>query len=384
MRSMPLEKPHARHACALAAHAALRMGGSPLHAPPTLHAAKSPRARLDGRNLAHKPDIRTLVQQLGEDSADRARTDALATLATLCYQGDAADLHAITAAGAIPKLVKLLRPGSPAQQSAVSVVAHLAHNGSAAAGCLSQLVPAIPALVRMLGPGSQFDEVRADAAGALQDLAPHGGSAYIIAAAGAIPPLVQLLAVGSSADTQTQMHATGALYNLAVSAEHAASVIAAGAIPFLVRLRSGSPAQLNAAGAVMRLSVHAEHVVAIAAAGAIPPLLRPDRRRMDLLKYGELISQHTEMKEHVTAVQMRAAGALNNLALRADNAGAMIAVAGAVHLLVQLMRPSSSMPAQLFAARALNKLAANGMGVPHDSLLVAQRIAQSSDDTHGR
>ncbi|KAG1654773.1 hypothetical protein FOA52_008347 [Chlamydomonas sp. UWO 241] len=82
-------------------------------------------------------------------------------------------------------------------------------------------------------------------AGAARALAKRAGSddqnQVAIAAAGAIPPLVQLLGQHSTADVQKA--AAGALGQLAADyRENTAAIVAAGAIPALMQLRGQSPA----------------------------------------------------------------------------------------------------------------------------------------------
>ncbi|KAG1664972.1 hypothetical protein FOA52_001984 [Chlamydomonas sp. UWO 241] len=76
--------------------------------------------------------------------------------------------------------------------------------------------------------------VQQKAAHALSNLAAKDDNKVTIAAAGAIPPLVQLLRLGSAAEVQ--QHAAGALINLALNADNKVTIAAAGAIPLLVQL----------------------------------------------------------------------------------------------------------------------------------------------------
>ncbi|KAG1675581.1 hypothetical protein FOA52_014169 [Chlamydomonas sp. UWO 241] len=117
-------------------------------------------------------------------------------------------------------------------------------------------------------------------------LSENADNVATIAAAGAIPSLVQLLKATSAAEVQ--LSAAGALHNLAQNADNQVMIAAAGSIPPLVQLLgtiSPSGVQRNAAATLMILSADADNQVTIAAAGAIPPLvllLRPGSD--DLLK----------------------------------------------------------------------------------------------------
>ncbi|KAG1667949.1 hypothetical protein FOA52_008321 [Chlamydomonas sp. UWO 241] len=154
-----------------------------------------------------------------------------------------------------------------------------------------------------------------------------------------------------------QQNATGALGILSEDSENAATIAAAGAIPLLVRLLgAGSPAavQQGAAGALRTLSKHTENVATIAAAGAIPLLV-------------QLLGTGSE-----AGAQQSAAGVLSRIVLVEGSAPiargvyipsaatenvATIVAAGAVPLLVQLLRPRSGADTQLTATDALSHLA---------------------------
>jgi hypothetical protein len=123
-----------------------------------------------------------------------------------------------------------------------------------------------PPLVQLLGPGSPA-EVHEIAAGFLMDLAVNTENKVRSATDGAIPPLIYLLGPGSPADVQR--YAARALTNLSAQNDDVA-IDTAGAIPPLVHLlRPGSPAvvQGTAAGALMCLAQIDENAVTIAAAG---------------------------------------------------------------------------------------------------------------------
>jgi hypothetical protein len=92
----------------------------------------------------------------------------------------------------------------------------------------------------------------------------HTDIAGTIAAAGAIPPLVQLLGLGFP--HRTQENAAGALLDLARDADIAATIVAAGALHALEQLVAlGTQMRPNAAGALQQLAR-----TAVVSADAIP------------------------------------------------------------------------------------------------------------------
>jgi hypothetical protein len=190
-------------------------------------------------------------------------------------------------------------------------------------------------MVQLLGTGTP-SKVQHGAATVLAVLATHPANASSIAAADAIPRLVQLLSPGSA---DVQVATSGALSNLAMW--NKASITAAGAIPALALLLApGTPpaVQESAAAALRNLSTDAKVAVIIAAAGVIPHL-------MPLLGPGS-----------PAGVQECAAGTLRNLAAVADIA-VTIAAAGAIPRLVPLLEPGSPAGLQRDAAEAIHNLA---------------------------
>jgi hypothetical protein len=106
-------------------------------------------------------------------------------------------------------------------------------------------------------------------------LADNTENAARIAAAGAIPLLVQFLDPGDGPPAMMQGMAAETLGYVAVNAEDAITIAADGAIPLLVQLlKPGSPGDVpwSAAGALCNLAADSENAATIAAAGAIPPL----------------------------------------------------------------------------------------------------------------
>jgi hypothetical protein len=129
------------------------------------------------------------------------------------------------------------------------------------------VVGAIPLLVPLLGPGSPA-EVQELAAGILAYLAQGADANKVaIAAAGAISLLVHLM--GPSSPVMVQVHAT-ALSTLAINDENAAQIASAGAIPLLVQFLDpgGGPPAAMAAAALGLLAVHSEDAATVAAGAA--------------------------------------------------------------------------------------------------------------------
>jgi hypothetical protein len=147
-------------------------------------------------------NLRKLVRKLGANSQPGEQAQALEVILEGCYKGcgEQKDVHflsAIVAVGAIPFLVSLLGPGSPAkvQERAAGILTNLAESTDAnkvaivAAG-------AIPLLVQLMGPASPVI-VQVYATNVIMYLArKHAAS---ISSSGAIPLLVQFLDPGDDA-----------------------------------------------------------------------------------------------------------------------------------------------------------------------------------------
>ena len=224
-----------------------------------------------------------LVELLTQPGAREAAAGALRNLASKNIPAK----DAIVEAGAIPKLVSLLKEDVNSKEKAASCLAHLAldHGKNkvaiAAAGALTPLLrllsdepkvqenaaaalknlarmnatnqaaiaDGIPALVKLLRNGTAV--AKANAAGALQNLASNVSNKLKIARDA--DAFVKLLNTGT---TEAKEAAAGALWALAVASENHAVLARAGAIPALRRLSStGTPqAKANAAGALLFLA----------------------------------------------------------------------------------------------------------------------------------
>lgn len=193
---------------------------------------------------------------------------------------------------------------------------------------------AIPPLIHLLQQGGANEQIQA--AAALKWLAIEGENKTTIAAAGAIPVLVQLL----DSDTAGVVEqAADALKQLAVDAENKKIIAAVGAIPLLVKLLSHDTAGVveQAADAIMILAVDAANQKSIAVAGAIPLLVL-------LLSRGS------------PGASKGALSALQWLAVDFENKKIIAAAEGAIPLLVQLLTSDISMTVEQ-AADVLKQLA---------------------------
>ncbi|XP_047967834.1 U-box domain-containing protein 10-like [Salvia hispanica] len=185
----------------------------------------------------------------------------------------------------------------------------------------------------------------------------------LLAAAGAIPILVNLLA---SDDGEVQDNAVTSILNLSIYNENKELIMLANAVPSVVQvLREGSvEAKENAAATLFTLSVAEENKIIIGASGAIPALV-------ELLQNG------------TSRGKKDAATALFNLCIYQGNKGRAVR-AGIVPVLVKMLTDSSSMAdealtilailvshheakAALVGARATIHVLADllGTGLPH-------------------
>ena len=269
----------------------------------------------------------------------------------------------IAAAGAITPLVELLSGSTPKiQEAAADALWNLAasdHDNDDDNRVLIAEAGGIPALVELLR--SSAPDVQLSAAGVLRNLALNANNKALIAEAGGIPPLVSCLTTGTE---KTQLLAACALGDLMadwvfvdpevvpmpeateVAEANRALIAAAGAIPPLIALLiSGmwDAAEL-AVHALRPLSSSEDTRVAIVEAGAIPVLAKFPP--FCLPRY-----QHSVV------------GILDNLAEDAENLAAIVE-AEAVPGLVELMGDASSnTKAPEVAAELLLKLCGHPQGL---------------------
>ena len=311
-------------------------------------------ARVQARADLFKEDVEKLR---GADA--EAQLEAAEKLRWLAQEDFSNDEKAsIAAAGAITPLVELLSGSTPKiQAAAADALWNLAASDDDNRVLIAE-AGGIPALVELLR--SSDPEVQRRAARALWNLALNANNKALIAEAGGIPPLVSYLTTGTEG---TQWIAAAALGNLMadwlfvepevvpmpeateVAEANRALIAAAGAIPPLIALLlSGRLAAESAPHALRPLSSSEDTRVAIVEAGAIPVLAKLQTRCLP--RY-----QHSVV------------GILDDLAEDAENLAAIVE-AGAVPGLVKLMGDASSnTKAPEVAAELLLKLCGHPQGL---------------------
>ncbi|KAK6931005.1 Armadillo [Dillenia turbinata] len=178
----------------------------------------------------------------------------------------------------------------------------------------------IQALVHKLS--SRSNEERKAAAAEIRSLSKRStDNRILIAEAGAIPPLVNLL---TSEDITTQENAVTCILNLSIYENNKGLIMLANAIPSIVQvLRVGSmEARENAAATLFSLSLADENKIIIGASGAIPALV-------DLLENGSARGKKD------------AATALFNLCIYQGNKGRAVR-AGIITALLKMLTDSST------------------------------------------
>jgi hypothetical protein len=175
-----------------------------------------------------------------------AAIDALRNLATVGKVGPNSQIHAaMVAAGVVLHLVQLVEPGSPPemQEAAIEGLRSLATVDDALTQAAIIATGVIQRMVQLLGSAA---EVRTAAIATLRSLAgigdpfDHLGASKCtltqdaMVAAGALPPLVQLLVRDSPEDVQVA--SAGLLTKLGNDSRYRVAIVDAGAIPRLERL----------------------------------------------------------------------------------------------------------------------------------------------------
>ncbi|KAG1665997.1 hypothetical protein FOA52_010095 [Chlamydomonas sp. UWO 241] len=195
---------------------------------------RSQRATLEELWLADNHEVESLVPLKAcikllkldvRDSPEDLRSQ-VADLQTACTQ------LAAPSSVELKGLVHELRPDMPPRVQAAGALGHMATY--APRKTTIPAAGAIPPLVQLLLAPDSSDEVLAAAAGALRNLAAnHAQNKIVIARAGAIPPQVHLLGPDFSEDMQQV--AAGALGSLAHgNANNKSAIAAAGAIPLVI------------------------------------------------------------------------------------------------------------------------------------------------------
>ena len=287
--------------------------------------------------------VQRLIMQVRHATSLKAQELAAAALSHLTGDSDE-NVHTIQKEGGIEPLVGLLNSEN------IEAKAH-------AAAVLSDITRvfrdevtsegAIDALVDLLATGETSD-IRAEAAGALWSLA--GGDPHTqakVARAGAIRPLVALLA---DPEMRTRRKAAGALTSLAIgSLANQDAITRSNGVKPLVQLldaKYDSEVQLYTAGALAELARdHPKNQAAIAKEGSIKPLVH-------ILEGND--------SPHVVGAKEEAAGALWMLSSRNFPNQVAIAAAGGIPPLVALL-DVDSLRAQEQAAGALSSIALDNM-----------------------
>ena len=228
--------------------------------------------------IAKAGAVARLVAQLrGEDKEmgeHCTKPQELAAAALSYLSSDSDDnVKAIRDAGGIECLVKMLSLDAPEGQAHAAAVlsdmTRVYRNEVVQQGC-------IEVLVTLLSGGINSD-IKAEAAGVLWSVSAGGPvTQNLVADAGAIPPLVQLL---EDPAMRTRRKAAAALTSLAVSSTKNQNTIAnSGSLALLVKLideQYSGDVQLYAAGALAELArCNPKNQQAIAKLGCIPKLVK--------------------------------------------------------------------------------------------------------------
>jgi len=181
---------------------------------------------------------------------------------------------------------------------------------------------------------SDDEETHVRAANALQQLALDQDNKLLIAVAGAIPRLVELL----RGPAGSKKHAAAVLWNVTTKHKINKDAMAAvGAVPLLVELLRNDDDAEDAAGVLANIANIDEHRAEIAAAGAIPLLVQVERSGSDPAKKQAeraLKSVSAGSPQNVVAIA-RARGGLEALVVLTKSSNEEIRD-GAVQVLAEL------------------------------------------------
>ena len=274
----------------------------------------------------------------------------------------------LSAVGAIPRLLQLLRSSSTPVPQALAIQDLLHHISNFHEGGGDETAPdgVIPLLMSML---LRRDDLyaRVVAARVLSSFAWHAGNHLKIIEAGAIGPLIQLL----KSDSEPLQHpAVRTLFLLAEEDRGVAGILTDDAIgPLLQLLRSSALGVQLSAAEVVRV-IARENTVKVAAAGAIPILVQ-------LLKS----SSNADVQREATQILGNLAGNLNIIA--------KVVAAGAIPVLVGILKTSGPSTERLrresalalgrLAFRAQSDIIAAGAIEPLVSLLKSDSEDSQSD-----
>lgn len=299
--------------------------------------------------LAKAGAIEPLVSLLGSDTKETQEhaTSALLYLAS----HDEESRNAV-----VKKLVVVLDArNAAAQLQAARALAVLAARTTDNRKAITA-ADAVPRLVRLLGDGRRVrtGTPQERAAACLADLSRLGENKLSIVTEKGVPPLVMIL---SSDSPEARTHAAATIWNLCAIGANKQGIADNGAIsPLVSLLRDGTPdAQKYATGALWHLAATAANKQAMVSAGAIPPLI------------GALQTDMADAREYAAAV-------LSAISRTQGGNKKAIFRAGGIRPLIELLSDSSIMT-QRHAACALWGLAEGKEGV-YDKQMVEQGAVQ--------
>lgn len=309
-----------------------------------------------------------------------AKKYAALTLAQLCRSAEGATnetQNAIAGVGAIPALVEWLdHPNLGPPPMAARALAELSSENEETQNTIAKAGAIVP-LVAMLINGS-VEEQRWAASAIAELAAANVSSQEVITEKGGIPPLVELLKHESKAATHE--NATRALWHLSSTRDNQLNIAIEGCLPPLVANLSHDAARAKWAAAACRSLTNEcfENQLGFAQVGAILPLvtlLGSDNEETQLYAQGAVLNIALPaqnrgaavkplvelLKVRNAAAQMKSADTLAILAARSPENRAVIAQAGAVPPLVQLLGDGRNISvSQMRAAAALGNLAKLG------------------------
>ena len=267
--------------------------------------------------LARQNGIPPLANLLGSES-DKSQNWAQGALLNIAVAQE-------NRTAVVKPLVELLDVrNAAAQMKSAESLATLASR-SAENRAVVAAAGAIPPLVRLLGDGRNVSTSQVRAAAALGDLARAGESKQAIVRAGGVEPLVAMLL---SHNVEAQTRASIAVWQLAASTAAQQLIADAGGIQHLVKLLScgNAIAATHAAGALWHLESLASTKSVIISAGGIAALV-------------DLLGQAAEWEG--SDGQDAIAALLSDLARERGNAKASIVQRGGVKHLVGLLENGS-------------------------------------------
>ena len=293
---------------------------------------------ITAKDIERAESLPALVKQLVKQTTStdsEVKNTAAASLRSLATQNHGEYIDALFQAGVVPALVKLLSEGSAKSSEAAAGALHAIMRDKVAHQVAMVNAGGIEPLVRLLKSGGpKLQEVAASALASLQSDVSHQKQ---IMQLGCITLLFALLQQGS--DAAKASAAQGLANAAAFSADAQNSILRSGAIPVLVQLLAVGAAQKPAAAALAQLARDNPAVqTELAVSNAIPPLL------------SLLNGQNVE-------VQAQVAAAIAQMAKDHPGNQAAIAQAGGIAPLMALLAPTSRRGVEAVQAHVLTALA---------------------------